>query len=422
MCATGHHFATFIYDEHQCEKARQVGGCVFEPSQLLLHYYKMWQTILTAALAFGLLGLSSQSVNFYKGHDISSLKLLYDSNYTFTDTAQDNTTRPLEDILGDGGMNGARLRLWVNPSDGVYGLDYNIEMASWFVAKGYQIFLDFHFSDTWADPHHQLIPAAWPQDDVDALAATLRSYVTSVLQAFQDAHMSLSIVSLGNEIRQGMLWPLGEADPGIVDENARIANFTQPATLWSAARAGVSDAVAAGVSSPAVMIHIDNGWDLKLQQAWFGALLGTGKVTTVNWDVFGFSFYPFYGTDATYQNLQTSLNTIASTYGKPVQVVETDWPDLCPNIDTVEGRGLSEPDISISVAGQIQWVQGVIDVMKGVPQQLGQGVWYWEPAFLNNTSLGSNCSDAILFDVDWSDWPDSIVGYSRDSISMFLGG
>lgn len=88
--------------------------------------------------------------HFYKGHDLSSLKLLYDAGYMYKDTARNNATRPLEDILGNGGMDAVRLRLWVNPSDGVYGLQYNLDMASRFAAKGYAICLDFHFSETWA--------------------------------------------------------------------------------------------------------------------------------------------------------------------------------------------------------------------------------------------------------------------------------
>jgi arabinogalactan endo-1,4-beta-galactosidase len=144
--------------------------------------------------------------SFYKGHDVSSLKLLYSAGYTYKDTARNNATRPLEDILGDGGMNAVRLRIWVNPSDGVYGLQYNLDMASWFSAKGYAIYLDFHFSDTWADPHKQYIPAAWPQNDLAQLSATLRAYVNSTLQYFADAKIPLSIVALGNEIHNGMLY------------------------------------------------------------------------------------------------------------------------------------------------------------------------------------------------------------------------
>jgi arabinogalactan endo-1,4-beta-galactosidase len=90
------------------------------------------------------------------------------------------------------------------------------------------------------------------------------------------------MVALGNEIRNGMLWPLGQANPSITDSASRVANFTQLATLWVAARLGITDAVHRGTPKPTAMTHIDNGWDLQLQQNWFSALTGTGLVSTAD--------------------------------------------------------------------------------------------------------------------------------------------
>lgn len=201
-----------------------------------------------------------------------------------------------------------------------YDMDYNVPLAKRFYDKGYRIYLDYHFSDYWADPSKQWAPEDWPTE-LEPLSETLRQYVSSTMERFADAGVDLSIVSLGNEIRPGMLWPQGQVDVNIEPESARIANFTNLATLYSAARQGVSDAVANGVHKPEVMIHIDNGWDLTLQERWFSALTGTGKVHRRDWDLFGFSFYPFYGTSATLANLKKTLNAIAREYKKPVHVV-----------------------------------------------------------------------------------------------------
>ncbi|KAI7437913.1 hypothetical protein KC336_g3069, partial [Hortaea werneckii] len=81
---------------------------------------------------------------------------------------------------------------------------------------------------------------------------------------------------------------------------------------------------------------------------------------------------------------------------------------------------LSEPSIPASVPGQIEWVRDVVDVVKSIPHGLGRGVNYWEPTWLNNTGLGSACQDAILFDADWSKYPE-VTAYSRDSVNMFKG-
>ena len=241
-----------------------------------------------------------------------------------------------------------------------------------------------HLSDTWADPDHQAIPSAWSTTSVSGLASELRTYVSSTLKSFNAGGVKLEILALGNEIVGGMLFPLGE-----ISSN----DFTNFATLWAAARAGVDDAVASGVTKPQIMIHLNNGWDKATLTWWFQGLFGTGIVTASDVDVFGFSFYPFYGTDATISNLQSALEALASTYSKPMYIAETDWPNSCSGVDLSE----SYP---VSAAGQTEWVQDIITTVQGVKN--GAGIFYWEPAFINDTSLGSDCTSAILFDVNWN--------------------
>ena len=147
------------------------------------------------------------------------------------------------------------------------------------------------FSDYWADPNKQARPVAWPTA-IKPLASTLRNYVSSTMQSFAKAGVDLSLVSLGNEIRHGMLWPQGYVDVDIQPTAALHKNFTDLATLWAGARDGVRDAVKRGVKQPQVMIHIDDGYNLTIQQRWFESLTATGKVKKSDWDVFGFSFYP----------------------------------------------------------------------------------------------------------------------------------
>ncbi|EQB56892.1 glycosyl hydrolase family 53 [Colletotrichum gloeosporioides Cg-14] len=359
---------------------------------------------------------SPQKPFFYKGHDLSSLKMLEESNNIFIDTARGNVSRPADDILADGGMNGVRLRLWVNPPDGTYGLNYTIELAKRFQSKGQRLFLDYHFSDSWADPQKQPLPAAWPTE-VEPLAGKLREYVRETLVAFHDAGVKLDLVSLGNEIRHGFLWPVGKVDVDVQPWPALVKSFANLATLFKAARAGVKDATCAGVPKPEVMIHIDNGWNLTLQERWFGALVENG-VPLSAWDAFGFSFYPFYGTSATFENIKNVLHTMTKKYKKPAQIVETDYPALC------DGRWnpipeSSEPSIPYNVQGQVEWMHKTLQIVRDVPNGMGQGLWYWEPAWLNNTSLGSDCNDAILFEPDYSQWP-TTYGYSRESVNVYL--
>lgn len=101
---------------------------------------------------------------------------------------------------------------WVNPSDGVYGLDYGVELGKRAAAAGLSVVLNLHYSDTWADPGHQTKPAAWSSLSFDALVAEVKSYTTSVVNAFYSAGVTVTLVGIGNEIRAGMLWPDGEVN------------------------------------------------------------------------------------------------------------------------------------------------------------------------------------------------------------------
>lgn len=191
------------------------------------------------------------------------------------------------------------------------------------------------------------------------------------MQAFSDAGVDLALVSLGNEIRNGMIWPLGRVSVDVEPKHARTSNFTGLATLYAAAREGVRDAVSAGVHKPEVMIHIDNGYNVTLQQRWFESLTATGKVKAKDWDVIGLSIYPFYGTSATLKNLKESMAWLAKKYSKPIHVVETDWPAIC---EGETAPALSEPSIPASVEGQLEWGHKVLQAVKDVPKGLGRGI------------------------------------------------
>ncbi|KAF2229658.1 glycoside hydrolase family 53 protein [Viridothelium virens] len=345
-----------------------------------------------------LAAMSGAATAIVHGHDLSSVtQMEQDQGANWYTTSGQKST--IESILGDGGMDSVRLRLWTADE---YGLSYTLALAQRFYKEGYKIYLDMHFSDNWADPSKQAIPAAWSSSSITTLASQLQTYVRQTLTSFHNGGVQVEILALGNEIRNGMLWPLGQISG---------SSYTNFAILWAAARAGVNDAVSAGVPKPQVMIHLDDGWNESLMASWFKGVFATGKVKTSDVDVFGFSFYPFYGTSATISNLQASLNNLASTYGKPMYVAETDWPVEC------SGVSLSA-NYPTSAQGQTEWVQAIESTLTSVPNGLGAGLFYWEPGFLNDSSLGSSCTSALLFDVDWSGWP-TTKATALSSVNMY---
>jgi arabinogalactan endo-1,4-beta-galactosidase len=107
------------------------------------------------AFALGFLSLISQvSAGLqYKGADISSLITLEQSGKSYKSSS--GAVTPFEKLLASSGANAARQRVWVNPSNGVYNLNYNLQLAQRVQSAGMKVYLDLHFSDTWADPGHR---------------------------------------------------------------------------------------------------------------------------------------------------------------------------------------------------------------------------------------------------------------------------
>ncbi|KAI0012175.1 family 53 glycosyl hydrolase [Xylariaceae sp. FL0662B] len=340
------------------------------------------------------LGLSSlvavRAALTHKGVDWSSVIVEENAGISYTTTS--GTARSLEQILADNGVNTVRQRVWVNPSDGNYNLDYNLKLAKRAQAVGLEVYVDFHYSDTWADPGHQTTPSGWPTD-IDGLAWTVYNYTLDVANQFAAAGISPSIISIGNEIRAGLLWPTG-----------RTNNFDNIAQILHSAAWGVKDSDLP--TQPRIMVHLDNGWDWETQKWWYESVLEPGTFTTSDFDMMGVSFYPFYNSAATLASLKTSLVNIADTWGKEIVVAETNWPTSCSSPQYAFPSDLRS--IPFSAEGQTTFLQQVAAVVAGVKN--GNGLFYWEPAWLDNQGLGSSCESNTMFS-----WP----GQELSSLNVF---
>ncbi|KAF1968241.1 arabinogalactan endo-1,4-beta-galactosidase-like protein [Bimuria novae-zelandiae CBS 107.79] len=321
----------------------------------------------------------------YKGVDWSSLLVEEKAGRTYKNTA--GQTQPLETILKASGVNTVRQRIWVNPSNGDYNLDYNLKLAKRAKAAGLKIYLDFHYSDTWADPAHQGKPSAWSGLSTDALVTQVWKYTNDVLNSFASAGITLSLVSIGNEITPGLLFPTGQISSTNGPKNA--------ARLLKAASNGVKESSMS--PTPKIMIHLDNGWNKDTQTWWYDTVLNSGGgFWTTDFDVMGVSYYPFYNPSATLSSLSASLNAIASKWSKEVMVVETDWPTSCPQ--PAYAFPSDAKAIPFSAAGQMTWMKEVAKRVAAVPGGKGTGLFYWEPAWVGNAGLGSSCASNTMVD------------------------
>ncbi|KAF2022418.1 glycoside hydrolase family 53 protein [Aaosphaeria arxii CBS 175.79] len=325
----------------------------------------------------------------HKGVDWSSLLIEEKAGKQYKTTS--GQVQPLETILKNSGVNTVRQRIWVNPSNGDYNLDYNIKLAQRAKAAGLKVYLDFHYSDNWADPGKQVVPNAWKSLNRDQLIKQIYDYTKSVMDTFQKNGLPLSIVSIGNEITPGLLFPIGQLSNSDGPKNVA-------ALLKSASKAIKESTIS---PKPKIMIHLDNGWKWDTQQWWYDTVLGSGGgLSASDYDIQGVSYYPFYNSGATLAALGTTLQNMANKYGKEVQVVETNWPTYCPNPSNAFPSDTK--NIPLSVEGQVTWMKEVAKRVTNVGSR-GTGLFYWEPAWIDNAGLGSSCGWNLMVADDGKD-------------------
>lgn len=257
--------------------------------------------------------------------------------------------------------NWVRLRLFHDPaaaSDKLPNdLNYTLALAHRAKAMGFHILLDLHYSDSWADPGKQPTPAVWAKLNHKQLVKQVFAYTRDTIAAFAQQGLTPDMVQVGNEITNGMLWPDGKL-PGNWD------NFTD---LLDAGIRGVKAGSRSG-PRPRIMIHIDRSGDYDAAVAFFDQLLARN----LDFDVIGLSYYPYWHGDL--PSMQNNLRKLALRYRRPIIVVETAY-------NWTPGRSAGESqDFPETPQGQLDFLRAVDAAVRAVPDGLGQGVFWWEPA------------------------------------------
>ena len=250
---------------------------------------------------------------FVKGADISWASEMEEGGVKFK--KKDGTEAALLDVLKDCGFNAIRLRVWVDPYGGWSGKEDVVKVAGKVKAAGMDLMIDFHYSDFFADPSRQLIPAAWQadKDNLDKLCQHVAAHTGEVLQALKDAGVTVKWVQVGNETRNGMLWSAGQlwTDSGNIPDGRK--HF---ARLYNAGY----DAVKAVYADALVMPHLNNAYEDN--KWWFDEVKAEGG----KFDAIALSHYPQAETKmsaAQYnQNAIKNIKALISAYGLPVFVTE----------------------------------------------------------------------------------------------------
>jgi arabinogalactan endo-1,4-beta-galactosidase len=326
-------------------------------------------------------------MGFIKGADVSFLEQVEDGGGVHTEGGE---PRDALDILRGHGFNFVRLRVWVNPSDGYCDLESTLRSARRAAEEGFGILIDFHYSDTWADPGQQSKPASWSATSGEALRDSVRLYTGSVMAALGEQGTPPDIVQVGNEVICGMLW----------DDGRVCGSYDTPqqwealAGLMAAGILGVRDADTG--DSVLVMVHIDRGGDNAGSRWFLDNLIASG----IDFDLIGQSFYPWW--HGTLSELEANLADLAERYGKGIVIAETAYPwTLGWHDDTHNTVGLPEhlhPGYPATVDGQRKFLADLMDLVSRVPDCRGLGVFYWAPEWIAAPSFGSAWENVALFD------------------------
>jgi arabinogalactan endo-1,4-beta-galactosidase len=311
-------------------------------------------------------------------------------------------------IMKQAGTNYVRMRLWVDPPPGYNDLASDLLLARQVRAAGMKIFLDIQYSDFWADPTKQNIPAAWQGQDLSQLTATVRSYTQQVISAFANQGTPVDMVSIGNEIRNGILWPVGEINCTSCGGWANLAQLL---------KAGVAGAQAGNPAGHKllIMMHYDQGGNEALSAAFYSELESYG----VPFDVIGLSYYSILG-DGPISDMRANVDNLATEFGKPIVLAETQYPWTLANGNSPLGDSTGDfawetsqldPGYPASPGGQLSFVTDELSILAQVPDGLGGGLFYWAPDWIPGvpwepgTGVGSPNVNLTLFNFEGAALP-----------------
>ena len=324
---------------------------------------------------------------YWRGADVGWLTELESRGATFH--YPDGTPSECMSLLRSYGLDAVRLRVWVDPSAHGGWCDTRdlLVKARRADSLGLAVMVDFHYSDFWADPKKQNIPAGWSGKPYEEVLDLLGEHTREVLSALKAEGIAPRWVQVGNETSKGMLWTVRGDEWGdpIPDEDGNITileslghldmNPSQYAGFVGRGYESVKEVFPDAM----VIVHLDNGFDQDLYDRNLDTLRKYGAL----WDMVGLSVYPFW---AEQSGLETdpircidrsidNINHIWEKYSTPTMIVETGF-----KVDE------SHPEVMSEGRRQLEYL---IERSSSLGEKC-QGVFYWEPECSSGTySLGA---------------------------------
>jgi len=337
--------------------------------------------------------LFTQSNEFMKGVDLSMLKQVEDNAGLFYDNG--NQIDPIQEFNSKG-INTVRIKIWHNPLLNYNDLESVLEIAERVKNADLDLLLDFHYSDTWADPLNQNKPAAWENLNFDTLCDSIEQYSRYVITKLKNQNTLPKYVQIGNETDCGFLWP----DGYVCGESNNDIQWNKLRDLFMHAIEGVNTALDFE-DSLKIISHVSSGGN------WF---FGNLLEEDIPIDILAISYYPMW--HGTLADLNQNINMLATQFGKPVLVVETaypftlSWNDNTNNILGLETQLLD--GYEASEEGQFSFLYDLISLVHD--NDFGYGICYWAPDWISTSQFGSPWENQALFDFD---------GQLLDAVSVF---
>lgn len=318
-------------------------------------------------------------MKFVKGMDLSTLLELERCGAKYYDNGEE---RDLLAIMKSYDVDTIRIRLWNDPwsetgesyGAGENDLKTSLEIAKRVTAAGFGVLLNFHYSDFWADPGKQIKPKAWADYGVKELEQAVYDYTLESMQTFLDAGVNITMVQVGNELSNGLLWPEG-----------KVPNYDNIATFVNA---GIRAVRKADAAIP-VMIHLDNGGNNALYREWFDNFTKRGE----DFEIIGLSYYPFW--HGSLQMLNDNMNDIAERYGKDLVIAEVSMGYTMEGyknyekLSDEERKGyatrpalVEKIEYPMTKQGQYDFMEDFLNRISHIKGGKGKGFFYWEPAWI----------------------------------------
>lgn len=318
-------------------------------------------------------------MKFIKGMDLSTLAELEKLGAKYYDN---NEETDILEIMKRYDVDTIRLRLWNDPYSekgepygaGTNDLNTTLAIAKKVTDAGMGVLLNYHYSDFWADPGKQIKPKAWKDYGVKELEKAVYEYTRDTMQVFKEQGVNLTMVQVGNELTNGLLWPEGQKP-----EYDNIALFIN---------AGIRGVRAVDGDVP-IMIHLDNGGNNELYRTWFDEFMKRGE----EFQYIGLSYYPFW--HGTLDMLEYNMNDIAERYDKDLIIAEVSMGYTMEDYASYEGMKPEERkgyatkpslveklEYPMTKEGQADFMKDILIRLQNVKGGHGCGFFYWEPAWI----------------------------------------